>query len=288
MLDKSGVFKYNDIWKVRNMNMREDIVTPARASHLPFQVLMSGISYCDGTYHIQRPNSPLTCIEYVIQGKGTVKEDSHTFTAKAGDVYLLHSGRNHDYFSDEQDPWIKIWMNLSGPAVEHLLCGYGLEFVNHVEGLNLEKEFRSCFETASRFHNPEEVSRHCAILFHDILQQLSLHLASREIKSSSAQKIKKLIDEAPNFNVTLEDLERQLFFTKAHIIRVFRDEYRITPYEYILSGKLRLAKDLLTNTSLPISEIALHLNFCDAHYFTNFFRTRTGMTPREYRNEKRN
>ncbi len=271
--------------------MREDIATPPRSSDLPFQVLMSGISYCDGTYIIRRTHSPLTCIEFIVQGEGSVTENEHTFTAKSGDIYILHEGNRHCYYSDEKDPWIKIWMNLSGPAVDHLLYAYGLNLVNHVTGLNLEQDFRQFYQIAGECRTALEVSDRCSLLFHQILQKIAAHVRRAESSSGSvgrsvtAQKIKELIDSTNGFNITLEDIAKQLFFTKTHIIRVFREEYQITPYEYILARKLRLAKDLLINTSLPVSEIAAYLNFCDAHYFTNFFRSRTGKTPREYRKQ---
>lgn len=267
--------------------MREDITAPPQSTGLPFQVRMSGISYCDGSYVIRRPASRLTCMEFVIRGKGTVSENGVSFSAEAGDIYLLHEGRDHYYYSDGEDPWIKIWMNLSGTAVEHLIYAYGLNAVNHVRGLDLEQEFREFYETAGASKTAVECSDRCSVLFHQILQKIAGHLRNQEDSgSATARRIKEIIDAAKGYDVSLEDLAQQMFFTKTHLIRVFRAEYNVTPYEYILARKLRLAKDLLINTSLPIAEISSYLNFCDAHYFTNFFRSRAGMSPREYRKRK--
>lgn len=270
--------------KVRKINMREEIATPPGSSGLPFRVCMSGISYCDGTYLIRRTSSPLTCMEYILEGKGTVTENNETFQAEKGDIYILREGKDHYYYSDHNNPWIKIWMNLSGPAVDHLISAYGLDGINHIKGLNLEFDFREFYETAQHCHTAKETAEKCAVLFHRILQKISEHIRNRGGESSPiAQKMKEMIDGTKGYDITLEEISKQLFFTKTHLIRVFREEYNITPYEYILERKLRLAKDLLINTSLPISEIAAYLNFCDAHYFTNFFRARAGITPKEYR-----
>ncbi len=268
--------------------MREIITTPPYCGHLPFRVLMSGISYCDGSYVIRRNTSPLTCIEYVIQGEGTVHEDGRSFTARAGDIYILHEGRNHYYYSDDKNPWIKIWMNLSGSAVEHLLSAYGLQMVNQISGLNLEEDFKAFYTMASECHVANEVSEKGAILFHQILQKIATYRAEEtDPYTENARKIKEIIDTAENFEVSLDDIANTLHFTKTHLIRTFRQSYRMTPYEYILAQKLRLATDLLTNTNLPISEIAVYLNFCDSHYFSTFFRSRTGISPREYRKQKK-
>lgn len=266
--------------------MREDITTPPRSSDLPFQVKMTGISYCDGTYEINRRSSPLTCMEYVVKGKGTVTEDGRTFEAKAGDIYLLHEGRDHYYHSDDEEPWEKIWMNLTGTAVEHLLSAYGLNLVNHVSGVDLETDFKNFYKIAGECTSATEVSDRCSVLFHEILQKIAHHLREENQIEATAGRIKEMIDSSAGFDLNLEEIAGQLFFTKTHIIRVFRKAYGVTPYEYILSGKLRLAKDLLANTSLTVTEISARLNFCDPHYFTNFFRSRTGITPREYRKQK--
>lgn len=269
--------------------MREEIVTPPSSSSLPFRVIMCGTSYCDGSYRIQRTNSNLSLFEFVIRGKGTVTEGDNTFSAREGDIYILHEGRNHHYSADPDDPWIKIWMNLSGPAVEHLIYAYGLEQVNLVSGLDLKAEFEHFCDEAKECKTATETAERCSLLFHGILQKIANHLRNESGESSSlARTVKEMIDSSAGFDVTLEEISGKLFFTKAHLIRVFRKEYQITPYEYILSRKLRLAKDLLNNTTLSVSEISAYLNFCDPHYFTNFFRSRTGKTPREYRNRIQN
>lgn len=263
--------------------MREEITTPPGGAGLPFQVKLSGISYCDGSYEIRRPLSRIYCMEYVLQGTGTVCEDGETFTASAGDIYLLHAGKSHHYYSDARDPWVKIWMNVCGSAAEHLIAAYGLEQVNHVSGLDLSADFKQFYRTATECRTAEDVSKKCSLLFHGILQKIAAHLQSGSPRSPLAEEIRLRIDRTPGFNVSLDELAEQLFFSKEHLIREFRKEYRVTPYEYALSRKLQLAKDLLINTNFSVSQIAARLDFCDSHYFTNFFRSRTGVSPRVYR-----
>ena len=58
----------------------------------------------------------------------------------------------------------------------------------------------------------------------------------------------------------------------------------ITPYHYLLERKAGVAKQLLKNTAMSITEIAHRLGFSNCHYFSAFFSKRAGMSPREYRN----
>ncbi len=47
---------------------------------------------------------------------------------------------------------------------------------------------------------------------------------------------------------------------------------------------LRLAKDKLSNASLSVSGISYSLGFDYTNYFARFFRKKTGMTPKVFRN----
>ena len=99
---------------VRNIDMREDIVSFAENKNMPFRVLMCGISYCDYSYRIERKNSELNVIEYIISGTGTVNDNGRIFNPREGDIYFLKRGENHLYYSDADEPWTKIWLNFSG------------------------------------------------------------------------------------------------------------------------------------------------------------------------------
>lgn len=54
-------------------------------------------------------------------------------------------------------------------------------------------------------------------------------------------------------------------------------------HSYILSVRLRQAKRMLCETSLPVAEIAQRLGFCDAGHFARVFARRVGVTPSQYR-----
>lgn len=64
--------------------MREEIISPPFREGLPFCVLMTGTSYCDGSYRVYRPVSDLTCIEYVVSGHGAVHCGGQTVYPQGG------------------------------------------------------------------------------------------------------------------------------------------------------------------------------------------------------------
>ena len=103
-----------------NTRKMEDIIT-FLPGQMPgeerFAVEMTGITWPDARYHIERERPPLHCLEYVISGEGHIVMDGKEYRPKAGDAYLLAVGKNHSYWADGDRPWKKIWMNIASLLV---------------------------------------------------------------------------------------------------------------------------------------------------------------------------
>lgn len=266
--------------------MHEDIVAfPKTTAEEPFILEMCGVSYCDGTYHIRRKCSSLWCMEYVIRGEGCVTVDDETFHPVAGDVYILPARHAHDYYSDDKNPWEKIWFNIRGDMIEPLVESYGLGHVYHLKGADVYSLFKQFVETARQADDASEAFKETFLCFIRIVQVLSAYV-TRKCPEGLAASLKKHIDETSNYELSLDDLSKEFFCTKAHLVRVYKKAYGITPYDALLKRKITVAKMLLDNTGMTVGEIAEYLGFRDYHYFSNFFKQHTDFSPISYR--KRN
>ncbi len=67
--------------------------------------------------------------------------------------------------------------------------------------------------------------------------------------------------------------------------RCFRRQLDATPFEYLLDYRLERARQLLLNTSLPVTETGLRCGFQSTSYFGRLFREKTGLSPSEYRRQ---
>ena len=70
----------------------------------PFWLSMAGISYCDKTYRVARDCSPITVIEYIISGTGSLQVNGAQYRPSAGDIYILREKTDHAYEADANDP----------------------------------------------------------------------------------------------------------------------------------------------------------------------------------------
>ncbi|MEZ4961523.1 MAG: AraC family transcriptional regulator [Saprospiraceae bacterium] len=78
--------------------------------------------------------------------------------------------------------------------------------------------------------------------------------------------------------VTLEDLEQVAFFSKYHLVRLYRQIYGLTPHQHILQLRVERAKELLRKGCSP-TEVALMLSFSDRRAFGKVFKKAVGVSP---------
>lgn len=77
----------------------------------------------------------------------------------------------------------------------------------------------------------------------------------------------------------LAGLASQLGVTDRHLRRVFGTAFGVSPIDYAQTQRLLLAKRLLADTLLPVTEVALTAGFGSLRRFNTLFRARYGLTP---------
>ncbi|MCR5414150.1 MAG: substrate-binding domain-containing protein [Kiritimatiellae bacterium] len=83
--------------------------------------------------------------------------------------------------------------------------------------------------------------------------------------------------------IGLSQIAEEVGSSRATVARLFEHELGHTAGKEIMRQRIDMAKRLLKNDSLSISEIAYRTGFCNPAYFTNTFRRATGLTPKSWR-----
>jgi len=84
---------------------------------------------------------------------------------------------------------------------------------------------------------------------------------------------------------SVEFYAEKLFMSSRNLNIICQNIMQQSVSEIIETRKLIEAKNLLTTTDKPISEIGFELGYNEKSYFSNVFRKRAGMTPSEFRKE---
>jgi AraC family transcriptional regulator of adaptative response / DNA-3-methyladenine glycosylase II len=99
-----------------------------------------------------------------------------------------------------------------------------------------------------------------------------------------ASLIAQRIDEgALDEGAGIEQIATQFGWSSRQIRRMMQKELGVSPIELVMTRRLLLAKQLLTETALPITEIAFASGFASLRRFNDAFNKRYGMAPTRFR-----
>ena len=80
-------------------------------------------------------------------------------------------------------------------------------------------------------------------------------------------------------DLRLEALAAVAGVSAFHFARMFRESTGVTPHQYVLQARVRLAQELMRAGRLSMAEVAAAAGFSSATNFVRSFRGRVGVTP---------
>ncbi|WP_312016802.1 helix-turn-helix transcriptional regulator [Bradyrhizobium japonicum] len=83
----------------------------------------------------------------------------------------------------------------------------------------------------------------------------------------------------------LSELASLAGLSQFHFVRAFKNSVGLSPYQYVLSERVRAAKELLLNRNLSIADVALAVGFSDASQVNRAFRKLIGATSTVFRRQ---
>ena len=93
-------------------------------------------------------------------------------------------------------------------------------------------------------------------------------------------RVIRLVDqEYHNPDLSIERMAREASLSRHHFSRLFSRETGSSPHHYLLHFRLQQALNRITNTIIPIKQIALESGYRDYAYFCKEFKRWTHQTP---------
>ncbi len=117
-------------------------------------------------------------------------------------------------------------------------------------------------------------------LFYTLLCALK-HSNSSEKRS--AEQIRTYLLEHYTESITLKEISKIFYWSPNKIIALFKEYYGETPYQMLLSFRLKRASEYILSSDAPIQQIALDAGFKDYTAFYKSFSKKFGMSPLKYR-----
>jgi AraC family transcriptional regulator of adaptative response / DNA-3-methyladenine glycosylase II len=116
----------------------------------------------------------------------------------------------------------------------------------------------------------------------------ALRWTVQDASSTLAQQAARLLDEPDAWSAepaSVEQVAVRLGVSGRHLRRIFEAQLGVTPMQYLQTRRLLTAKQLLADTDLPVTEVALASGFASLRRFNAAFSHHYGLNPTQLRRE---
>jgi AraC family transcriptional regulator len=107
--------------------------------------------------------------------------------------------------------------------------------------------------------------------------------AAAAMPVSNMTRVLDYIEATIDGTLTLDAMAEVARMNPFYFARAFRRRFGVPPHRFVLQRRIERAKRLLSETGMPLVEIALACGFASQSHFTAAFHRQVGVTPRAYR-----
>lgn len=237
-------------------------------------------------------------IIFCVDGEGFYSvEEGEPVCLQKGSVLILPRNIPHRYWASSSDPWSIYFFHVQGDVVDEFYAKIAIKYsfsLNYHEQAKFIELFEECY---SCLKNPEHED--LLIFSSKIIDYLWLFLIicssqaiSGKLKKASAEDktVKTTIEfmkENLHNNLTLDDICRNVGFSKSYFTKIFKNATGYPPLEYFFRLKVQASCVILEATDLSVKQISHTFNYGDSLYFSRLFKKYIGISPQKYRRRSR-
>ena len=243
-------------------------------------------------HHMSRQRHDDNILIYCFAGRGKLRTETWQGAIKSGEILVLPSGVSHRYWADEADPWSIYWCHftgfLAGEYVSHLMGEESSPVISLGQSPALISQFRTLLQATSTGYD-----LHAMVYAANMLKQLLTSIAlavkdkAEEAKSDfNIQSVQALMLQNLDKPLTLDYLASSVGLSRYHFSKKYKQVTGYAPIQHLIRMKVEYASYLLETSDTSIAEIATKVGYEDALYFSRQFKRVTGVSPRQFRQQR--
>jgi len=124
-----------------------------------------------------------------------------------------------------------------------------------------------------------------------IAQSLVVMSGNFDLGTQNSKRVDKLLLRARDYilaslehNISIDDIANVANMSKFHFIRQFRQQFGITPHQYVLSCRVNLARRII-ESGKSLNQAAFEAGFADDSHLNRHFKRIYGLTPKRFQKQ---
>lgn len=222
---------------------------------------------------------------FVTGGSCRIVIEGKPFHARAGDWFFIPAETRHSYADLPGEPFEKYWIHFD------LFPNASLPRL-----LQLPLAVRGDEETTQLFEHLTEANASASLADKLHAKIILLQLITQYLEIARKDDLPVMMEEERGINEVLHYihhnlarplnnrlLAQQCHMHPNHFIRYFSQRTGQTPASYVVQCRMDMARQLLSQTDLPISQVAERVGIPEQSHFARLFRRYCSLTPTQYR-----
>lgn len=272
--------------RIRIINEKGIIRQTGGGFHIPlesalrhmFYAVWSGRYECSSLYSVKRDHLDFYSVIYVLDGQLEVEYEGQMIRVGRNEAVLLDFHKPHAYraVSERVDKWEMLFAGNESAAWYEMVTGEG-EFRFKVTG-RLQRTLAGLIEELNApYPQDHTISLLIHTMFCNMIDQNALTL------SPPVENAIFFMNSHYGDSIQIGEIADHVSLSRFYFSRLFRKETGRSPNEYLADIRINAAREMLTERTLSIAEIAEQCGFTNTSHFTRFFREKTGQTPAAFR-----
>lgn len=231
---------------------------------------------------------------YIVGGKGQFLIQDQLYPVNANNLVIINPNVPHTEVSLNAQPLEYIVLGIEGVELASSEQSNGrFSMLDHFESVEISGCLRNILrEMEQKSTGYEDVCQaYMEILIIRLMRSTALSVPMQPQQISANRQcaaVKRYIDQHFKETLTLDQLAEEAHMNKFYLSHAFKQEFGVSPINYLISCRIEESKYLLAETDLSISQIAQLLNFSSPSYFSQVFRRTQGVSPVEFRQSTKN
>lgn len=224
-----------------------------------------------------------------VSGSGWVRVNGVEHRIGAGTALILPAGLPHAYGAGDANPWTIWWCHLAGSDAAELIEETGVTPGRPVLPLRSPERAVALLDeivgSLERDQSPARLISAAGAAW-KLLTQLATARVLPE-RGDPLERAMAFLEERLDGTVRVAELARMVGISASHLSALFREATGGGVLAHHVNLRMAKARQLLDITSLPVADVASEVGYSDPFYFSRHFRRVHGVSPTEYRVQRK-